>query len=39
MLAADLLLIEEAALNEWTKVPGSVYRTAVREGKVIYEAA
>jgi predicted nucleotidyltransferase len=39
MLATDLLLVEENELNEWRNVPGSVYRAAVREGKVVYEAA
>ena len=39
MLAVDLLLIDEDELKQWAEVPGSVYRTAIREGKVIYEAA
>jgi predicted nucleotidyltransferase len=38
MLAVDLLLLEEGELKEWCEVPGSVYRSAVREGKVVYEA-
>ena len=39
MLAVDLLVVEQGELDEWCEVPGSVYRSAVREGKVVYEAA
>ena len=39
MLSVDLLLVDENELKQWCEVPGSVYRTAVREGKIIYEAA
>jgi hypothetical protein len=35
----DLLVISEADYREWSQTPGSVYRAADLEGKVLYEAA
>ena len=39
ILPVDILVIGESDFDEWAKEPGSVYRTARREGKVVYEAA
>jgi hypothetical protein len=39
VLMVDILVIGERDFNEWAEVPGSVYRAARREGKVLYEAA
>ena len=39
VLPVDLLVISEADYREWSQTPGSVYRAADLEGKVLYEAA
>jgi predicted nucleotidyltransferase len=39
LLAVDVLVIGEHELAAWSQVPGSVYRTAQLEGKVVYAAA
>jgi len=39
LLSVDLLVVGESELDELKDVPGSVYRTALREGHVVYEAA
>ena len=39
ILPVDLLVISEADFEEWSRTPGSVYRAARREGRVLYEAA
>ena len=39
ILAVDILVIDEKGFEEWSETPGSVYRAAKRDGKVIYEAA
>ena len=39
ILPVDLLVIGEEAFDEWSETPGSVYYSAKREGKVVYEAA
>ena len=38
ILPVDLLVIAEQDFCEWAETPGSIYRTASREGKVLYEA-
>ena len=38
-LPVDLLVISEEDFDYWSKVPGSVYHAAKREGKLLYEAA
>jgi predicted nucleotidyltransferase len=37
-VAVDLLLVEESELTSWGDVPGSVYRNALSEGRIAYEA-
>ena len=39
ILAVDVLVIGEKEFEEWSQTPGSVYRAARREGRVLYEAA
>ena len=39
ILPVDILVIGARDFEEWADTPGSVYRTARREGKVLYEAA
>jgi len=39
LLAVDVLVIGEKDFEEWSETPGSVYRAARREGRVVYEAA
>jgi len=39
ILPTDILVISEREFQEWADTPGSVYRAAGREGKVVYEAA
>lgn len=39
LLAVDVLVIGQEDFEQWSQTPGSVYRAAWREGKVIYEAA
>ena len=39
ILPVDILVISEMDFGEWADTPGSVYCTARREGKVLYEAA
>jgi predicted nucleotidyltransferase len=39
ILAVDVLVIGEKDFDEWSQTPGSVYRAARREGRVLYEAA
>jgi predicted nucleotidyltransferase len=39
VMPVDLLVIGAQEFDEWAMTPGSVYHTARREGKVLYEAA
>ena len=39
ILGVDILVIAERDFEEWSDTPGSVYHSARREGKVLYEAA
>jgi len=39
ILAVDVLVIEQEDFEHWSRTPGSVYRAARQEGKVVYEAA
>lgn len=39
LLPTDILVISERDFEEWADTPGSVYRAARQEGKVVYEAA
>ena len=39
IMAVDLLVIGQEQFEAWSETPGSVYYTAKREGKVVYEAA
>jgi predicted nucleotidyltransferase len=39
VLPVDLLVIGEQDFRAWAETPGSIYRTASREGRVLYEAA
>jgi len=34
-----VLVIEQEEFEQWSRTPGSVYRAARQEGKVVYEAA
>jgi hypothetical protein len=38
-IAVDLLVVSREAFDHWASTPGNVYFSAVREGKVLYEAA
>lgn len=38
-LAMDIVVVPESKLKESAEVPGLIYREAVRNGKVVYEAA
>lgn len=38
-IAVDLLVVSREMFEYWATTPGNVYFTAVREGKVLYEAA
>jgi len=38
ILPLDLLVIAERDFSDWAETPGSIYRTASKEGKVLYEA-
>jgi len=39
IMPVDILVIGERDFEEWSDTPGSVYHTARREGRVLYEAA
>jgi predicted nucleotidyltransferase len=39
ILGVDILVIGEKDFEEWSDTPGSVYHSARREGKVLYEEA
>jgi len=39
ILAVDVLVIGQKDFEEWSQTPGSVYRAASREGRILYEAA
>ena len=39
IMGVDILVIGAKDFEEWSDTPGSVYRAARREGKVVYEAA
>jgi len=39
LLAVDVLVIGQKEFEEWSETPGSVYRAARQEGRVVYEAA
>lgn len=38
ILPTDILVISEREFEEWANTPGSVYRAAQQQGKVVYEA-
>ncbi len=38
-IAVDLLVVSRETFDHWATTPGNVYFSAVREGKVLYEAA
>jgi predicted nucleotidyltransferase len=38
-IAVDLLVVSQEMFEYWATTPGNVYFDAVREGKVLYEAA
>jgi predicted nucleotidyltransferase len=38
-MAVDLLVVSRAMFDHWATTPGNVYFSAIREGKVLYEAA
>ncbi len=38
IMPAEILVISARDYDYWSKVPGSVYRTAQKEGKSLYEA-
>lgn len=38
-IPVDLLVVSEEVFLDWSETPGSVYFEALREGKVLYEAA
>ena len=38
-IAVDLLVVSQETFEYWAGTPGNVYFQAVREGKVLYEAA
>jgi predicted nucleotidyltransferase len=38
-MAVDLLVVSRAMFDYWATTPGNVYFNAIREGKVLYEAA
>lgn len=38
-IAVDLLVVSRERFDHWVTTPGSVYFSAVREGKVLYETA
>ena len=39
ILPVDILVIADRDFEEWATTPGSVHRTASKEGRVLYEAA
>lgn len=38
IMGVDILVIGERDFAEWSETPGSVYRAARQEGRVLYEA-
>jgi len=38
-ISVDLLVVSEDMFDYWASTPGNVYFAAIREGKVLYEAA
>jgi predicted nucleotidyltransferase len=38
-ISVDLLVVSQEMFEYWASTPGNVYFNAVREGKVLYEAA
>lgn len=38
-ISVDLLVVSQDMLDYWANTPGNVYFEAIREGKVLYEAA
>ena len=38
-ISADLLVVSQEMFDYWATTPGNVYFTAIREGRVLYEAA
>jgi predicted nucleotidyltransferase len=39
LLPVDILVISAQDFDAWADTPGSVYRTARQEGRILYEAA
>ncbi|GBD97358.1 nucleotidyltransferase domain protein [bacterium BMS3Abin06] len=39
IMSMDILVVQESRLKELEAVPGLIYREAVNEGEIIYEAA
>lgn len=38
-ISVDLLVVSQEMFDYWASTPGNVYFQAIREGKVLYEAA
>ncbi len=38
-MSVDLLVVSQETFDYWASTPGNVYFQAIREGKVLYEAA
>ena len=38
-ISTDLLVVSQEMFDYWASTPGNVYFEAIREGKVLYEAA
>lgn len=38
-ISTDLLVVSQETFDYWATTPGNVYFAAIREGKVLYEAA
>ncbi len=38
-ISVDLLVVSQEMFDYWASTPGNVYSEAIREGKVLYEAA
>ena len=39
LLSMDIVVVTESKLKESAEIPGLIYREALRNGKVVYEAA
>jgi predicted nucleotidyltransferase len=38
-IPAEVLVVRSADFEDWSKLPGTVYRSAATEGEVLYDAA